>query len=527
LVIFIYQLVFAAKAVCYYDLILRLVQDLKMEKKQVVVVGGGVAGCSSAIEAAKLGMNVLLVDEHPQSLASMSLDAPYFYGSGLPNILNNRNLMSESVLGSNDLLMECLEFGVDVLTNTCVWGSYRPGPNSKQWQVGQVGLADENHSWMVEYEHLILAPGARDLIIPFANWNLPGVFGACAGSALLERYKVFGGESVVVLGSGNIGLRTALAAVRFGIKVVAIIEVGNEILGDALLAAELRSTEVPFYLSHTVIKAHGKLSVTGIQIVEVDANASPIKGSEKELSCEGICLAMGAVPNVELAAVTGCEIIFDAALGGWVPSINSRMQTSENSVYVVGDGAMVTESMHIDPNLAMEQGRLAARAIATTIGAFPVPEISTAIIGRSNYPPTAWHRSLVSIGGIDVMVCQCEEVSRREIFDVSPPNYLAATNRKPNGGLAGLTESGRSSQDQIKRLTRAGMGHCQGKRCRDHTAMLLADASACSLSSIVPGSYRTPVRPLPLKVLWPEEETDETRREWRTWIHAADGIPEV
>jgi hypothetical protein len=148
-------------------------------------------------------------------------------------------------------------------------------------------------------------------------------------------------------------------------------------------------------------------------------------------------------------------------------------------------------------------------------------------LGTSLYPPWAWHRSLVSAGGLDVMVCQCEEVSRRELLDLSPPRYLQSEVRRPNGGLPGLSESGQASQDLVKRLTRAGMGHCQGRRCRDHSAMLLADSAARDLSTIRPASYRAPVRPLSLNVLWADDETEETRRDWRTWIHAADGISEI
>src|SRR5260221_4819018 len=127
-----------------------------MEKRQIIVVGGGVSGCAAALEAAKLGLAVTLVDEHPQSLASMSLDAPYFYGAGLPNILTNRTLMAESVFGSNELLVECMDTGVEVIASTCVWGSFRPCENSQQLTSGQLGRADENRAWIAAHDNLIL-----------------------------------------------------------------------------------------------------------------------------------------------------------------------------------------------------------------------------------------------------------------------------------------------------------------------------------------------------------------------------------
>jgi NADPH-dependent 2,4-dienoyl-CoA reductase/sulfur reductase-like enzyme len=498
-----------------------------MEKKQVVVVGGGVAGCTAAIEAAKLGLDVTLVDEHPQSLASMGLDAPYFYGAGLPNIISNCSLMAQSIFGSNELMAECFECGVDVLAGTCVWGSFRPGENSLQLTSGQLGLADEKRSWMIAYDHMILAPGARDLVLPFARWNLPGVAGACGGSALLDRYQVFEGENIVILGSGNLALRTARSALRAGLRVSGIVEVAPALQGDPALAAELKAAGIIFYPSHTVLEAIGKLKVEGIRIAQVDDRLTPVPNTEIDIACDSICMAFGAVPNIELAAVTGCEIEFDAARGGWIPATDRSMETTQGSVFAVGEGAMVSEAMFIDPALAMEQARRAARAIAQKEG-LPAPKPGkTNDPGTSLYPPWAWHRSLVNAGGLDVMACQCEDVSRREFLDLSPPRYLGSEVRRPNGGLAGLSENGQTSQDLVKRLTRAGMGHCQGKRCRDHCVMLLADHAACELSAIRPASYRVPVRPLSLSVLWADDETEETRRDWRTWIHAADGIPEI
>jgi hypothetical protein len=94
------------------------------------------------------------------------------------------------------------------------------------------------------------------------------------------------------------------------------------------------------------------------------------------------------------------------------------------------------------------------------------------------------------------------------------------------GGVNSLPPATRKSQDLLKRMTRAGMGHCQGKRCRDQVLMLLADATDTALGDLVPGSYRAPVRPLPLNILWPADETREMRRTWPIWLHPVEeGAP--
>lgn len=500
-----------------------------MAVEQLVVVGGGVAGCSAALAAAQLGLRVTLIDEHPQSLQMMSLDTPYFYGARLAAVLSDVSVTGERVLGANDLLLECLEAGVEILTGTCIWGSFRPGPNNTNLKIPQLGVADGERSWLIEYEHLILATGARDLVLSFPGWHLPGVLGANGAAALLARYQALSGGRMVVLGSNNLALRTAQLALEKGVEVAAIIEAGPEIRGDAALAATLTGAGVPFLLSHTVEQALGEQEVRAIRVIAVDAEGKPAPGSAQEITCDTICMAFGAVPNVELASVTGCRILFDGARGGWAPEIDGNFQASLPNIHVVGDAAGVAEEMHLDPQIAAEQGRRAARAVARNLGLPTESEQASAMPSTSDtlFPAArAWLRSLVEVGGMDVVVCQCEEVTRRELLEVSPPKYLGAGNMKSSGGVTCLSPAGRTSQDLLKRLTRAGMGHCQGKRCRDQTMMLLAEATGTEIAKLVPGSYRVPVRPLPLNIMWAGEETEEMRRTWPIWLHPVEeGAP--
>jgi NADPH-dependent 2,4-dienoyl-CoA reductase/sulfur reductase-like enzyme len=496
--------------------------------EQLVIVGAGIAGCSAAIEAAKLGLRVTLVDEHPQSLQAMSLDAPYFYGARLPAVLDDAATISERVLGANDLLMECLEAGVEVVPATCIWGSFRSGPNNTQQPVPQLGIADAEGSRMLDYQHLILAPGSRDLVLSFPGWELPGVLGANGAAALLDRYQALSASRMVVLGSNNLALRTAKSALDRGIEIVGIVEVGDAIRGDAALASALEGRGVPFFTRRTVERVVGAQEVGAIRLLSVDADGKAVAGTEREVACDTVCMAFGAVPNVELAALTGCRIVFDGESGGWVPDLDADFRSSIANVFVVGDAAGVSDAAHLDPVIAAGQGIRAARAIAAETG-LDTPQTETVSGPKDGGMILAardWLRSLVEAEGLDVIVCQCEEVSRRELLEVSPPKYLGAGNMRSCGGVNALPPATRKSQDLLKRMTRAGMGHCQGKRCRDQVLMLLADATGIALGELIPGSYRAPVRPLPLNILWPADETDEMRRTWPIWLHPVEeGAP--
>ena len=65
------------------------------------------------------------------------------------------------------------------------------------------------------------------------------------------------------------------------------------------------------------------------------------------------------------------------------------------------------------------------------------------------------------------------------------------------------------------------MGQCQGRRCRDQVACLLAEQQHVSLSAVPVASYRAPVRPIPLRVLADWQERGDMAAGWDVWF----GIP--
>ena len=334
-----------------------------------------------------------------------------------------------------------------------------------------------------------------------------------------------------MLGSGNAALALARDARTAGVEIVAVVEAADSVVGDAALAAELEVAGVPILLSHTICNAVGSTEVVGARLAAIGADGAIDEASIRELACDTICMAFGTVPNIELAVVAGCAMKFEPGLSGWVPQLSEAGQTSIERIFVVGDGAGVIPDAALDDGLLQEQGRRAARAIAATAGLAALDmhdtRAGTAPAGTPTFPPHRWLDALVAASGDDVILCQCEEVTRRELIGVVPPRYLKASDHAPDGGLASLGEGSRRSQDAIKRLTRVGMGHCQGRRCRDQSAMLLARASGIMVSDISPGSYRVPVRVIPVHILSAGAETSEMEQRWPYWLWEVEGFPEI
>ena len=183
-----------------------------MESKPLVVVGAGVSGTAAAIEAARAGVRVTLIDENPIGVSMMGLDVPQFFGKRTMGTLPSKDVMLERVTAANNALAEAEEAGVEVQLGTCVWGAFRNFETSRVLDGPQLGLADDERSWMIKYDRLIVAAGSRDLGMSFPGSNMAGAMGANGAHSLMSRYQALTSRRMVVLGSGNLGLNTARMA---------------------------------------------------------------------------------------------------------------------------------------------------------------------------------------------------------------------------------------------------------------------------------------------------------------------------
>ncbi len=451
-------------------------------KIEVLVIGAGSVGVEAAIEAARGGAQVLLVDENPVDPGLMGLDTPLFYGARYTGAVQTRGRMTEQVFAARPRLEEAIEAGVEVELGVSCWGAWVGGYGLATLPGPVAGLSDGDRAWMVGFERLILAAGARDVALAFEGWDQPGVMGAQGLYALLGLYDAFAGRRLVILGSGELALRTALLALGRGLEVAALIEVEEMARAPKDLQADLAVAGVPILTGFVPIRAMGGLD--GVERLVVRAP----NGDEGEIVCDTVVQALGVTPNVELLDVLGADLVMQPALGGHAPVSADGRATSLANVFITGDVAGV--------------------------GQAGVPDAQA-------YQQT-WMRALMAAGGDDVIVCQCESVTREALLGVNQPAYLGdPPPAMAARDLSSLLEDGPANQDQIKRLTRAGMGPCQGRRCREQVALALACASNGHARDIPLAGYRAPVRPLPLKVLADWEEAKAMSNHWDVWL----GIP--
>ncbi len=459
---------------------------------------------SAAVEAARLGVQVTLIDEHPVELALMGQEIPLHFGQRMITTVSNKAEMLTRVVAASPMLQTAEDAGVDIRLGTMVWDSSRDKV---------LALADDTRSWRLGYEAVVFASGARDLGIAFPGWERAGVTGAGGLLTLLDKYQAFSGQRIAILGSGALGLHVARRAIERGVEVACIVDISPEARGQGDLEERLVKEGVPFYLSHTVKEAKGDTEVTSL-IIGSD-------GDDKEIECDTICLAIGLVPSIELIYWIGCQIQFDQQRGGFVPLVEKNMQTTYKEIFVAGDAAGFDEEQFINSEVAATQGRIAAISAAQHLGAIDegkadilksemaVPA-STASSDSIEYRQ-AWIQSIEAGDITSVPICICEEVT--------------------HGDLSSMMERGPTHPDHLKRLTRAGMGYCQGRRCREQIQILTSQFMDVDVGQVELASYRPPFRPLPLGLiqnrdLSPEEE-DSLFAEWHRqmreeYLHGTD-----
>src|SRR2546429_2756250 len=215
----------------------------------LVVVGAGAAGVAAAIEAARAGVEVVLVDEHPVDNDMMAMDVPLCFGQRMDGSVRNRALMLERVVETNPDLAAAHEAGVDVQLGTYVWGAFVNGPAVQELPVPMLGLADDRRSWLLGYDRLIVAAGARDVLLGFPGWERAGTLGASGAAALLTRDRALAARRLVLLGSGALGLHTPEVALEHGVEVAGVVEVGPQVRGDSATAKTLATRGVPVFTS--------------------------------------------------------------------------------------------------------------------------------------------------------------------------------------------------------------------------------------------------------------------------------------
>jgi thioredoxin reductase len=284
-----------------------------------------------------------------------------------------------------------------------------------------------------------------------------GVFDAAAGRSFLVPVR----DLILATGSVDVDLAfegADLPGVVGGLEALRQLRTTGGV--EARRMVILGSGDVARDIGH---RAHA-LGVEVAAIVGPGANETAVESAAAVYPGHGVARALGAsrVEQVVLAS---------AVIGG-------------DDVAVEADTVCVA----IGRQPAIELAYLAGCPIdyeARLGGHVPrsIPGVTVAgdLAGTSDAADPFWHRVADREATDETVICACEGVTRGQILEALPRSY--------------------GHPDEVKRLTRAGMGVCQGRHCRVSIASLIARRLGVPLGEVPIASFRPPVRLLPLAAL--------------------------
>lgn len=250
-------------------------------KCDVLVVGGGPSGLTSAIELAKLGYEILLIDDKEKLGGKLLLQTHKFFGSIEDCYAGKRGIEIAELLEKEIRTYN----NIKVYTNTSVAALYKDK---------KAGLfIDYKNYAIVDFEGLIISSGARERNLVFPGNDIPGVYGAGAFQTLVNRDLVKSSDRIFIIGSGNVGLIAAYHALQAGITVVGIADILDEVTGYKVHADKIKRMGVPLYMNHTVLTAEGDGKVERITIAEVDESFNPVLEKAKTFEVDTLLIAVG------------------------------------------------------------------------------------------------------------------------------------------------------------------------------------------------------------------------------------------
>ncbi len=380
------------------------------EYADLLIIGAGPAGMAAALAAAPSGARIALLDDNPLPGGQIWRDGPQ---AKLPNPARQ---MRERLEACSNIHHHS---GTRVIA--CA------GPK-------QLLVEDADRGWLIGYDKLILCTGARELLLPFPGWTLPGVTGAGGLQALIKGGLPVQDERIVIAGSGPLLLASAATAKHNGARVLRIAEQACA-AAVAGFAAQLPRWPNKLMQSVTLFDRHYR---TGTHVLAALGNERlegvrlQQQGKIVELECDRLACGFGLIPNTQLGQALGCE------LDGPAITVDAWQTTRRADHYAAGECTGFGGS-----ELALVEGAIAGHAA--------VGDLDSA---RALWPRRArWQGfanalnkaftldpQLKSLAQPDTLVCRCEDVSY--------------------GLLAGHTD-----WREAKLASRCGMGACQGRVC--------------------------------------------------------------
>ena len=399
----------------------------------VLVIGGGPAGLAAALGASVTGQRVILCDEQAE-LGGSLLAEPTATIDGWP---------------AADWLREAvgtLSRSVTLLPRTTAFGWY---PDNliglAQRLTDHLPLPDHalarERLWHVRAGRVILATGAIERPLVFADNDRPGVMLAGAARTYLHRYGVRVGRRVVVATDNDSAYRAAAELHAAGVVIAAIVDRRPQPDSEAVEA--VRALGVPLHLGAMIASTEGRLRVHSVRLTNGN-NVVP---------CDTVLFSGGWTPSVHLHSQSRGGLLFDPASGSFLP-----------------DQTMGT-----------------TRSVGACAGVFDLATLLRDGTAAGGSEPRAF-----SVAGQPRM----QPPEPPAPAAAHPKAFVDFQNDVTTHDLEVATNEGFVSIEHVKRYTTTGMATDQGKTSNLNALATVAGLTGQGMDAIGPTRFRPPYTPV-------------------------------
>lgn len=453
-------------------------------RHDVVIIGAGPAGIRATLTLVGAGLRPLVIDEAASSGGQIFRRPPRSLSADPRRLYGFAASRAKSLHGAFDALGDHIDYRPD----TVVWNIERD----------QARISRNGRPETIEWDHLILATGAMDRIIPFSGWTLPGVYTLGGAQIALKAQACTIGERIVFFGTGPLLYLVAWQYAKARANVVAVLDTAPP-LAKLRAAPKLAKggrtiREGLWYIA--ALRARGVAISSGIRPIAAVAGPDGAvagfqfadrRGHDRQLICDGIGFGYGLKSETQLADLAGLPFTFDKLQRQWCPVEGVVAHANKkNRIYLAGDGARIRGA-----EIAELSGERAALRLLVDLGRDQYQARLHGIETRleraepfrrgleTAFPfPAHFARELSD----ETLVCRCEGITAGELRNA-------------------VTAAGASDINRAKAFTRLGMGRCQGRVCGAAAAEIVAHAAGIPIEAVGRLRGQPPVKPVALGTL--------------------------
>lgn len=419
-------------------------------KTDVCIVGGGPAGMSAALAAAKQGLRVILVESRPW-LGGFFDYRHVACADGVYLFQRGEELAAQLAVCPN----------VRILRNTPVVGVY-PTHQVTAFQRGGAGESFDERYVEIQARSVVTATGCIERPLLFEHNDRPGIMQPSCAYRMARTWGIPAGERAVFSVGDDLGIEAALGLAALGMEIRCVADL-REDGQDPDLTSELSARNIPLLRGWMAMEAHG---IRGLKAVTL----SPINGTRRmKLECDLLAASAGPTPVTGPICLAGAKLSFDLHTGFFLPTSMPPDFHAAGRLLGIEDPRAIELS-------GTEAGLLAARDCGVEVDG----ALRSTIAERMELPGPVRHPKLAMgpVKGSKTFLCFDEDTTVKNVNQAM--------------------DMGFDVPELIKRFTAAGTGPTQGAVPGHNLALFVAQSHESPDAEPRPTTVRPPLRPIHL-----------------------------